>query len=794
MFDLENKVKSAVRSRWVRTAFAVGAAIFLYGCNGDQVPTFNPSPTSKPPPTATYQRPPTPAPTRTPRPTETATQEPTQTIQHYDNTPTPELIATQIPPSPTTQSTPTAEPSATPKPNPTQSPTVTPTATPRPAEYTLETSVAQYMENKLVNSDSALYSINTGIQIKNTGQLEGKVVAELCNNGNLLVAKPLSLDANKQTQIEFEDVGLKPGTKYDNLQLRIKKEDGTEVQQIPLESLIVPSLADLQLGNITNQKQENPDGSYNVDLTVPVINSGGREVKDAVVEVYRGDELLASKSMVSLSANSSVHETLQFPLTDIGTNNLSVRVSHNGFESIEDDNSVQVSVNIPNYADLKFGGSITYNQIGEISDNSRTYSVLVPITNSGERAVEGAILQLIENGQVVSQLEGINLQAGQSITVPRNIPLPFGNHELTAVLKHEGLEQTKQNNDSEPFNINALLPADLTYAEISGSNNLILTSDPNQTDLEEILQDGKTYYAKVKIHNRGQETSNPTTISFYRSSVSDGNKIGSTNVSAIEPGSSITINTPLELAEGLYSVVSFIDPNTSGEYGSGRNNNIRGSLVKVQSSYYSQFEVYKGIVIKANDQVDSRAFEGARTLLEDMLGNGRSDIVTRLPDARAEIAIIPRNAVGITIIPEWSHRAGQTFSDGRSYDELRGIGGTTDLPVTVISEESLFGIDPSYGNLEIDYHEFAHAIRNIGFTQADHTKVWNFYNAAKNRNLFLNTYSMTNSQEYWAEMSRSFLKPFTNDPIGGPSVILQKQPEMYAFLVKIYGRDPLQTN
>jgi hypothetical protein len=201
---------------------------------------------------------------------------------------------------------------------------------------------------------------------------------------------------------------------------------------------------------------------------------------------------------------------------------------------------------------------------------------------------------------------------------------------------------------------------------------------------------------------------------------------------------------------------------------------------------YARSDTARGITIKAPAAVDPKALDCAKGVLEQML-NGREDIRVRLVERKAALAIIPRNAY-LTALPEFASLAGQKDPNGNPYDSfaVRGAGAVLGQPVTATAEENLLKLPGDrFAAESVTHHEFAHAIMNLGFTEADHRRWKAIFNAASDKKLFPGAFAMTNPDEYWAELSQSYFS--VNNEINDPKLIREKDPTAAAFLDEVYG-------
>ena len=86
----------------------------------------------------------------------------------------------------------------------------------------------------------------------------------------------------------------------------------------------------------------------------------------------------------------------------------------------------------------------------------------------------------------------------------------------------------------------------------------------------------------------------------------------------------------------------------------------------------------------------------------------------------------------------------------------------------------------------ISIHEFAHTIHRHGLARADRRRIQELYDAHTAAGAdFTSAYGASHVEEYFAEASQAFFD--LHREVGGPTWLQQNDPEMYAFLVGIYG-------
>jgi hypothetical protein len=209
------------------------------------------------------------------------------------------------------------------------------------------------------------------------------------------------------------------------------------------------------------------------------------------------------------------------------------------------------------------------------------------------------------------------------------------------------------------------------------------------------------------------------------------------------------------------------------------------AVLQAEEPYTQSVEIL-GITIKAQAKVSPRALASAKQNVQHMLKD-QPDLAARMAMKHASVAIIPQNKF-ITTLPEFAGMSGRNDSNGNAYDsfKVRGAGGVNGQPVTAVSEENLIrqANDPFKAE-DIFYHEFGHAIMNLGFSDSQRLEWMQIYDRAKQKNFFRGAFAMTNADEYWAELTQSFFG--VNNEINGAETVRRTDPEAFEFLKTIYG-------
>ncbi|MBO4451893.1 MAG: hypothetical protein J5770_05680 [Bacteroidaceae bacterium] len=175
-------------------------------------------------------------------------------------------------------------------------------------------------------------------------------------------------------------------------------------------------------------------------------------------------------------------------------------------------------------------------------------------------------------------------------------------------------------------------------------------------------------------------------------------------------------------------------------------------------SWYQKYVSANGLPVLSSAAVSDTALLQARFIANHML--------SRIPEAREEMirCHFRIGVVGykenITDLPECKMM--KVWWPDTDWDQRgRGYGATLQLPVMSIGEENLVKIpnfQERYWDESIMVHEFAHnidfAMRRISTAFRD--SLLTAYNNAKTKGLWRGTYSMNNSEEYFAEGTQAW--------------------------------------
>jgi len=183
----------------------------------------------------------------------------------------------------------------------------------------------------------------------------------------------------------------------------------------------------------------------------------------------------------------------------------------------------------------------------------------------------------------------------------------------------------------------------------------------------------------------------------------------------------------------------------------------RGAEVKIcfidppDQGFYTKCVSYKGIAIKASNEVADEALFVASERLAMLLSN-QPLVAANLAAAGAELHIIGREQV-TSDLPEHRHLKGKKLEeyDGLTVDErTRGLGGL----LTSCGEENLLKLEKDrYRGRDICVHEFAHNIRQHGIPHEIRRKFDEQYRKSLDKGLWQKSYAGSNPDEFFAELT-----------------------------------------
>ena len=173
--------------------------------------------------------------------------------------------------------------------------------------------------------------------------------------------------------------------------------------------------------------------------------------------------------------------------------------------------------------------------------------------------------------------------------------------------------------------------------------------------------------------------------------------------------------------------------------------------------FYKKYANVNGIPILSSKKVPDAAIYAAYKTIKFMTDSLPKEVLESMISQGTRVAIMSRYE-GTTDIPEHAFLANDTTLN---WDvRARGLGGSSELPLTTCAEENLlcYQID-KYHAEDILIHEFAHTIHEVGIMPIDST-----FNGQLQRQMdsviaqgkYKDTYAITNILEYFAEGVQSW--------------------------------------
>jgi len=199
----------------------------------------------------------------------------------------------------------------------------------------------------------------------------------------------------------------------------------------------------------------------------------------------------------------------------------------------------------------------------------------------------------------------------------------------------------------------------------------------------------------------------------------------------------------------------------------------RGQLVLDLSAFYPDLLALDG---SRKDVLTLSSIPFQRGLARVALHGGSHDILMeqeRTTDARSR---------------RWL-KGKRTF-DGRSWDDVRGIGG-------LAAATGIEALDEAHGGgFQTLVHELAHQVHHYSLRPSEKTEIRELYRSAEEGDKFLDYYAASNEAEYFAqgvEAYFSYLKSAGQPLTHGHThfELLRRDPQLAAFISRIVEWDPL---
>jgi alpha-glucosidase len=213
--------------------------------------------------------------------------------------------------------------------------------------------------------------------------------------------------------------------------------------------------------------------------------------------------------------------------------------------------------------------------------------------------------------------------------------------------------------------------------------------------------------------------------------------------------------------------------------------------------FYKKYLDAYGISIISSQNVSNEALLTAREIITGMLSM-RKDIARKMVEKMCKIIIIGAKEQ-VCDIPEYANIC--TTPDSIAFWNKRARGFGDDNPVNPnasCGEENLICLAADrYEGENILIHEFAHLIHSVGIVGVNpgfNKELETVMNHAKEKGLWMNTYALTNKEEYFAETVQSFFNcnRYSEKPNGVHNENNRREklklydPEMYKLLLQYF--------
>lgn len=206
--------------------------------------------------------------------------------------------------------------------------------------------------------------------------------------------------------------------------------------------------------------------------------------------------------------------------------------------------------------------------------------------------------------------------------------------------------------------------------------------------------------------------------------------------------------------------------------------------------FYAKYLDVMGLPVAASAEVSDLALQRTHEIVTHMLA-GRPDVLQAMAEQGMYLIVIGKDQV-YTDMPEYRNSPNPDFQNER----VRGTGG---LP-TSFGEENLLSLPiDRYDDESIAVHEFCHTIDGT-LSRIDPTwrqRKRDAYENARKSGLYYNTYAISNSAEYWAEIAQAYfdcnrVNNWNHGPIGHREQLKTYDPAGYELCRTTFNLSPEQ--
>jgi hypothetical protein len=167
-------------------------------------------------------------------------------------------------------------------------------------------------------------------------------------------------------------------------------------------------------------------------------------------------------------------------------------------------------------------------------------------------------------------------------------------------------------------------------------------------------------------------------------------------------------------------------------------------------------------------------------------------IIAAMHRDKVTLVVIPTNR-RLTDLPQFADLRGQQTFDGRSWDDVRGVGGRYNLDdariYVGIPEENLINseADRFSDNYSVALHELAHVVHQRCLSDSDTDLIKRLYRERKQAGLpFTDSYAATNQYEYFAQATNVYFGHNEGQGVNGASWLAENDPALYRKLVELF--------
>ena len=189
----------------------------------------------------------------------------------------------------------------------------------------------------------------------------------------------------------------------------------------------------------------------------------------------------------------------------------------------------------------------------------------------------------------------------------------------------------------------------------------------------------------------------------------------------------------------------------------------------------------------------------AKARMNEVLGNLKDPAAGELKGATVELHIIPHDKK-LTDLSEFASLKGTKTFDGRSYDELRGVGATKikDTIRYAIAEEQLVKIKDMPSQYELGFvgaHESGHVVEQFGLNKEQNKALKDAYDERKKAGgpwLSPDWYTSSGTGEYFAQSTSAYFgRPYSSSEEDKKSYtrewLKKNDPSMCKLLATVYA-------